>query len=58
MLDDFLDEVRSVCGSRASIHERALRLRNLLDVFELDEECLPADARWILQAAERTRNAT
>ena len=58
MLRDFLSEVRLACESRASIHERALRIRNLLSVFEMDEESLPADARWILTTAERLRDAS
>lgn len=58
MLADFLNEARLVCESRASIHERALRLRNLLDVFELDEESLPDDARWLLRTAERLSNGS
>ena len=58
MLQDFLGEVRQVCDSRASIHERALRLQNLLSVFEMPEDALPADAVWILKASERIRDAS
>ena len=58
MLQDFLGEVRQVCDSRASIHERALRLQNLLTVFEMPEDALPADAVWILKASERIRDAS
>jgi len=58
MLQDFLREVHFICGSRASVHERALRLRQLLDIFELDEDTLPSDAQWLLRAAERMRDAS
>ena len=58
MLEDFVQEVASVTGSRANIHERALRIRNLLEVFEQDEESLPADARWILHVADRQRDGS
>lgn len=58
MLEDFLREVHLICESRASIHERALRLRNLLDVFEIDEESMPADARWILRTSEKLRDVS
>ena len=58
MLTDFLNEVRLVCDSRASIHERALQIRNLLSAFEIDEESLPADARWILKTSEKIRDAS
>jgi len=58
MLEDFLREVAIVSGSRASIHERALQIRSLLEVFEQDEESLPGDARWILHVAERRRDAS
>lgn len=58
MLEDFLREVHLICESRAGIHERALRLRNLLDVFEIDEESMPADARWILRTSEKFRDAS
>ena len=56
LLDDFLREVHLVCESRASIHERALQLRNVLAAFEMDEESLPADARWILKTSEKLRD--
>jgi hypothetical protein len=58
MLEDFLREVEIVAGGRASIHERALQIRSLLEVFEQDEESLPGDARWILHVAERRRDAS
>lgn len=58
MLTDFLNEVHIVCDSRASIHERALQIRNLLAAFEMDEESLPVDARWILRTAEKIRDAS
>ena len=58
MLRDFMNEVHLACESRASIHERALRIRNLLSVFEMDDESLPADAKWILRTAERLRDVS
>ena len=58
MLRAFLQEVHLICESRASIHERALRLQNLLNVFELGEEALPADAIWILRTSEKLRDAS
>jgi hypothetical protein len=56
LLEDFLREVQLVCDSRTSIHARALQLRNVLSAFEMDEESLPADARWILTTAEKLRD--
>ncbi|HVZ23399.1 MAG TPA: hypothetical protein VG871_20145 [Vicinamibacterales bacterium] len=58
MMRDFLREIDIAAGCRASIHERALRIRVLMDVFEQDEESLPGSARWILHVAERERDAS
>ena len=57
-VEDFLQEVALVCESRASIHERALQLRNILSAFEMGDEELPADARWILEMSEKLRDAS
>ena len=52
VLSDFLDAVKQVCDSQFPIHEKALRIRKVLDTFEMGEDALPARAHRILQANE------
>lgn len=51
-LSDFLAAVEEVCRRRFSMHEKALRIRKLLDTFEMSEDALPQRARQILESAE------
>ena len=56
VLSDFLHEIELICKARVSLHEKALRMRDMLAVFEMGEDSLPEDARWILTAGERSRH--
>lgn len=55
VLSDFLREVEAVCDSDCRVHEKALRIREVLSAFERDDDSLPEDARLVLRAAERLK---
>lgn len=57
-LDDFFSDIRLACERRTDIHERALRIRQVLEVYEMDEDALPAEARRILTADEGLRDVS
>jgi hypothetical protein len=51
-LDDFLRQIEEICESRKPVSEKALRIREIQSVFEMDEDALPAEARAVLAKAE------
>ena len=57
VLSDFLQQIDLICRTRLTVHEKSLRIRALLDAFEMDEESLPERSRRILRKAERSSDA-
>lgn len=55
VLSDFLEAIEEVCSGGFSVHEKALRIRKVLDVFEMSEDGLPERARRVLEASEAVR---
>jgi hypothetical protein len=55
VISDFLSAVEEICENRYALHEKALRIRKILDVFQMSEDELPRRARDILQASEVVR---
>lgn len=53
VLSDFLQQIDLICRTRLTVHEKSLRIRAMLDAFEMDEDSLPENARRILKRAER-----
>jgi hypothetical protein len=53
ILDDFFRELDAICRAPASLREKAIRIRQVMAAFELDEEALTDDARWVLATAEK-----
>jgi hypothetical protein len=53
VLSDFLQQVDRICRSRLTAHEKGLRIRAMLDSFEMNEDALPDEARRILYQTER-----
>ncbi len=55
VISDFLSAVEEICENGYALHEKALRIRKILDVFQMSEDELPRRARDILQADEVVR---
>lgn len=55
VISDFLSAIEEICESRYSIQEKSLRIRKVLDVFQMGEDELPRRAREILEASEVVR---
>jgi len=55
VISDFLSAVEEICDTRYSLHEKSLRIRKLIDVFQISEDELPRRAREILEASEVVR---
>lgn len=58
ILSDFLREVDRVCEGPSSVHEKSLRIREVLAAFEMDDESLPEYAARLLRASERLRDGS